>query len=112
MVLSVIIIEIFKQTLGIFDDSIYTTMSVFSMTLAGVVSLFFTCRPFNKYRAIMFSGSIIVILGVIIFSLISGLGILQLVSMMPFGLYWHHILIILLIVALDVPLLFILQNNL
>ncbi len=110
MVLSVIIVEIFKQSIGLFDEAVYTTMSVCSMTLAGTVSLLFTCKPFNKYRAIMFSASLLAILSVILFALTSGLGMLGLVKMIPFGIYWHHLLIVILIVMLDFPLLSLLQK--
>lgn len=106
MALSVFVIEIIKLNFGMFPDQIYTTMSVIALTLAGCISLFYTCKPFNKFRLILFTGTIFVVLLIIIIHLL-GVGILPpeyLTPMIPLSKYWHHLLIVLGLVLIDIPL--------
>ncbi|MBO7345709.1 MAG: HAD-IC family P-type ATPase, partial [Clostridia bacterium] len=94
MLLSVIIIEILKNNLGIFDESVYTTMSVFALTYAGIVNLFATCRPLNRYRTLLFFASTACVTAIVLFAIIFGIPMLSFTQMLPLTEYWHHILIV------------------
>ena len=114
MTISVLIIEIVKITVGTFpqnDYEIYKTMQVFALTLAGLINLLITCRPFNRYRTILFASSTLIVLSVIILSMFGIVPILNgiFACMIPFKMYWHHILLLIGIVIIDVPLLIMLQ---
>jgi cation-transporting ATPase E len=110
MLLSVIIVEIFKIHVHQFSVETYTTMSVYALTCAGLVSLYTTCYPLNKYRALLFFSCVFVISIVIIFSIIFGFKTLNLVRMLPMKEYWHHLLIVTSIILLDIPLSELLQK--
>lgn len=112
MTISVVIIEILKKTLGLFPENVYTTMSVYALTLAGCINLFITCKPFNKYRALLFGCAIFCVLAITTLTIF---GLIPLFSetifpMIPLSKYWHHLLIVLGIVLIDVPLLIGLQK--
>ena len=110
MLLSVLIVEIFKVHIGGFDNNIYTTMSVYALTCAGFVSLYTTCYPLNKYRALLFFVCLFVVVIVIIFSIIFGFKTLELSQMIPMKVYWHHHLIVICIILLNIPLSSLLQK--
>ncbi len=110
MLLSVIIIELIKNTLGLFDTSVYTTMSVFALTYAGIVNLFATCRPLNKYRALLFFGSTACVTAIVLFTIIFGIPMLEFTKMLPLAEFWHHHLIVIAIILLDLPLSLLLQK--
>jgi len=111
MILSVIIVEIFRITVGCFPGEIYDTMGIYALTFAGVINLFTTCYPLNKFRATIFFSHVIIILVITILSL-SGIlnSLLSLSVMLPLSTYWHHLLIVLSIVLLDIPLSWLLQK--
>lgn len=111
MILSVLIIEIFRMTLGTFSDEVYNTMGIYVLTYAGVINLFITCKPLNKYRSVVFFTNLIIILLITAVSLIGGFeNVLSLISMMPLSTYWHHLLIVLGVILIDIPLAFIFQK--
>ena len=110
MLLNVIIIEIIKNALGIFDNSVYTTMSVFALTYAGLINLFTTCKPLNKYRALLFFISTACVSAIVLFAIIFGLPALEFVKMIPIKEFWHHHLIVISIILLDIPLSLVFQN--
>ncbi len=111
MILSVLIIEIFRMTLGTFSDEVYNTMGIYVLTYAGVINLFITCKPLNKYRSVVFFTNLIIILLITAVSLIGGFeNVLSLISMMPLSTYWHHLLIVLGVIIIDIPLAFIFQK--
>lgn len=101
MFLSVITIYIFRFSLNTFNEDIYNTMSIFALTLAGLVSLFNICRPLNKLRTLLFASSSIIVIGVILIAIISGFEVLGLNCMLPLSKYWHHLLIIITLLILD-----------
>lgn len=106
--LSVLIVEIIKLTVGVFPDYIYTTMSVVALTLAGCISLFSACKPFNKFRTILYIGNVLIVL-IVILTHLFGAGILSaeyIAPMIPLNTYWHHWLIMFGIFLLDIPLFF------
>ncbi len=110
MLLSVINVEIFKIYVAQFSAETYTTMSVYALTCAGLVSLYTTCYPLNKYRSLLFFSCVFIIVIVIIFSIIFGFKTLNLVRMLPMKEYWHHHLIVLSIILFDIPLSSLLQK--
>jgi cation-transporting ATPase E len=115
MTISVVIIEILKKTVGLFPENdyiVYTTMSVYALTFAGCVNLFTTCKPFNKYRALLFGCAIFCVLAITVLTIF---GLIPLFSetifpMIPLSKYWHHLLIVFGIVIIDIPLLIGLQK--
>lgn len=109
MLISVLIIEVFKKCLGLFGDEVYTTMQVFTILCAGVINLMYVCRPFNLLRAVLFSSSAILVLLVICISMFVGLDFFGFSLMMPLSEYWHHVLIVASVILLDIPLSILLQ---
>ena len=109
MVISVAIIEIIKKTVGTFDDSVYTTMQVYTILLAGIINLYLVCRPLNKYRVILFTIATAVTLVVIVLGIFNGFGFFMYEAMMPLSTYWHHILIVVGVTILDIPLAILLR---
>ena len=109
MLISVLIIEIFKKSLGIFGDDVYTTMQVFTILCAGLINLLYVCRPFNLLRAVLFSTATILVLLIIGISMFIGLDFFGFKVMSPVSEYWHHILIVVSIILLDIPLSLLLQ---
>ena len=110
MVISVVIIEILKNVLGTFDSEVYTTMQVYTILLSGLINLFFVCRPFTKYRLILFSVSATIIVAIILIAAFIGLSFFNFNAMMPLSTYWHHLLIVLGVCAIDFPLAILLQT--
>ena len=108
MFISVIIIEILEHFLlykvkpPIYNLEIYTALKVFSFTLAGAINLFLTCRPFTKYRAVLFSVSFTILLAAMTFLAFNGLGE-ELVPILPNDTYWH-LLIIFAIFTIQIPI--------
>ena len=109
MVISVVIIEILKNTLKIFGNDIYTTMQVFTIFLSGLINLLFVCRPFTKYRLILFTASATIVVGIVLYSAFIGLPFLNFTAMTPVAEYWHHLIIVALITIIDIPLAILLQ---
>lgn len=109
MVLSVSIVEIFQASLNYFEPEVYTTMSVFVLTFSGVINLFMICKPLNLYRTILFSINFAVVFAVFVITIFNGFPILEYVKMTPFSVYWHHLLIVVSIILLDVPLAYLFQ---
>lgn len=111
MIISVLIIEIFRLTLHLFPDDVYTTMSVYALTFAGVINLYLTCKPLNKFRSAVFFGNLVIIL-IISFLSLNGLltSLISLSPLIPLEEYWHHILIVVAVIELDILLSMILQK--
>lgn len=112
MIINVIIIEFCRVYINAFPSDVYTTMSVYVLTYAGLINLFIACRPFNKFRSVVFILSAILVLIVTAISLTGTFeSILSLTPMLPVIDYWHHLLIVLTIVLIDIPLAFLLQKG-
>lgn len=108
MTLSVLLIEILKLTANFLvkDNLVFTTMAVYVLTFAGCISLFATCKPFNKYRIILFCANIFVILSIVLLS-IFGVGPLpkdNIAPMIPLSTYWPNLLTVLIVFLIDIPL--------
>lgn len=107
MLISVLIIEIAKPfliTLYGFDNKIYQAMQIHVMNFAGVITLFRICKPFNTFRGVLFSVVFVVLTGISVYTLAQGMSILNMVAITPFKDYWHHILIMVTIIIMDIPL--------
>ena len=105
MVINVVLIEIAKKSIGMFDDGVYTTMSVFAFTFAGLVSLWNICKPLNTYRAFLFYTDLVVI-GIISALIISsGASFFEMSKLSPISEYWHHLLIVVSVILLDISIL-------
>ncbi len=104
MVINVVIVEIVGATLNTFDESVYTTMSVFALTFAGLISLFSICQPLNLYRTLLFTVNFAVVFGVFAVTVFNGFEMLEYVKLTPLSTYWHHLLILIGIIVVDVPL--------
>ena len=105
MVLNVILIEVAKKILGMFPDDVYTTMSVFAFTYAGLISLWNICKPLNTYRSFLFFSVFVVILTISALIISNGSTLLDLAKLSPLSEYWHHLLIILTVILLDTSIL-------
>ena len=111
MIFSVLIVEIFRMTVGTFDGQVYDTMGIYALTFAGVINLFVTCYPLNKFRSIVFFSHVFIILVITTLALSGVLtSLLSLTVMLPIAKYWHHLLIVLCIVLLDIPISWLLQK--
>lgn len=111
MVLSVIIIEIIKKTTGVYDDLFYNTLSVYALTLTGCINLFFTCKPFNKYRFVLLITALFFVMLTIILTMFGLIPIFQstFYVMLPMSKYWGYILLVLGIVTIQIPILILLK---
>lgn len=115
MVISVVIVEILKQTVLInmsgYTEEICATMSAIILTFSGMVSLFFICLPLNKYRAALFFPLLVVMLLITAYAIMYGLpGALELYSMWPIKDYWLGLLIMVAIIVMDIPMFIILKE--
>lgn len=110
MVISVAIIEIFKKTLGTMPEEIYTTLQVFALTFAGLISLIMICKPLNKLRTVLVSFSSVVLIAVALFTVFNGFNALNLAKLSPIKDYWRHLLLLVIIIIVDFPLLKFLQR--
>lgn len=114
MIFNVIVIEILKKSWGYFDENIYTNMQVFSVLIAGVINLLLVCKPLNKYRAILFASSALLVCLVIIFAIFNVVPFVNkffvYTAMMPFTTFWHHIAIVFGLAIIDIPLAILLQK--
>ena len=105
MVLSVFVVEIFRMTTPNANKEIFDTMGIYVLTFAGLINLYITCKPLNKYRSFVFISNALL---VVIISAIAFTGVLEniisLVSLLPFKDNLANILIILLITLANIPL--------
>lgn len=107
MLLNVVFIEIFRLTLGTFSRNVYITMEVYAFSSAGLICLYNICKPINKFRGILFSASLICMLIIMLFLIVKGITGREdfiLVPLSDIRTYWHHILIIINIILLDLPI--------
>ena len=107
MIISVLAVEILFSTVANSNPelkNIYTTMGIFVLTYAGLINLFKTCYPLNKFRSFIFFTSFTVILGISIYSIIFGLDLFMLYKFTPIEKYVRELLIVLIITIIDIPL--------
>ncbi len=97
MIFSFAVVEFLKYTVGTFPDDIYSTISIYAITFAGLINLYHICKPLNKYRAVLFSTTLVVMIGVAIYGFIYGLPML---TLSPLS-HWALPLIVIGIILLD-----------
>lgn len=112
MVLSVFIVELFRMTnLSPETKELYDTMGIFVLTFAGVINLFIACKPFNKYRLIVFVVNVAFIILISIIATTTDFGaFISITKLTPLSKYYQNLLIIILIVLADIPISLILQK--
>ena len=110
MVLSVGMVELFKQIYGGFDDGLYQTLSVYALTFSGLINLMFICYPFNKFRVVLFSACATVLLVIFGFTVFYGLPFLGFTIISPLAEYYLPLLVFLGIVIINIPLAYLLQR--
>ena len=111
MVLSVFIIELFRMPNPALNKEIFDTMGIFVLTYAGLINLFITCKPLNKYRSLVFFSSLIVIIIISVLAITTNLGsYITLAKMIPFNKYYVQLLTIALVILADIPIAFVFQR--
>lgn len=111
MILSVLVIEIHRLTIGTYSSDMYSTLGIYVLTFAGLINLFITCMPLNVYRSIIFFGNLLVVLAFTLISMTGAVGgFLSLLPLVPLGEHLSHLLIILAIIIIDIPLALVLQK--
>ena len=111
MVMSVMLIQFLKNGLTEpFGSTIYSTMSVYTLNLAGLTCLYFVCKPLNGYRAIVYLSSFGIVIGQCLYSIFYGFPLLELVSMAPISEYWHHLIYMACVVSIEVPFYLIIEK--
>lgn len=107
MIFSVMLVELARIFIHAYPPElmIYETMGIYVLTYAGVINLYMACKPFNKYRVILFISNLLIILLITLLSLNGTINeLLSLTVLLPIMDYWHHFLIIVAIILLDMPL--------
>ncbi len=111
MIVSVFIVELFRMPNPSLNKEIYDTMGIYVLTYAGVINLFITCKPLNKYRFVVFFANLFVILLITALAMTTNLGgYISLAKLLPLGKYYIELIIISLIVLADIPIALILQK--
>lgn len=112
MAMSVGIIELFKVAIGTgtYSDALYQTLSVYALTFSGLVNLIVICRPFNKYRAVLFAASAAIVIGIFAINVFYGIEILGFVKMSPLSEYFVPLIVLFGIIVIDLPLSVLLQK--
>ncbi len=113
MFFGVIIIEIIKIKDGTTPE-LYTNIQVYSILLAGIINLFFACRPLKSINRIVFLASAISVFGIIILSTFNVLPFFNnfflYLPMLPIGEHLGKILTVLIIFVIDIPVSILLQK--
>lgn len=105
MILSVLVIEIHRLTIGSYSPEMYSTLGIYVLTFAGLINLFITCKPLNTYRSIIFFSNLVIVLAFTLISMTGAVGgFLSLMPLVPLKDHLAHLLIILAIIIVDIPL--------
>ncbi len=113
MILSIIIIEFCRVNINYYPPElkIYETMGIIAITYAGAINLYNICKPLNKFRALIIIPCLLLVVLVTVISTTTSLGSLfSLSQMTPLNLYWHHVLIVLAIILINLPLRIVLHK--
>ncbi len=111
MIFNVLMVYLFKIIINPnISSELYSTMNVYALTFAGVVSLYFVCRPLNKYRAVLFFTNLICILSITIYANVVGFELLALVKTLPLSVNYDKYLFILALIIVDIPALYYLKK--
>jgi hypothetical protein len=69
MLIGAMIVEVIKVLTPNANVELYTSMQVYIILGIGVINLFLVCRPFNKYKTLLFTLSAVLVVGIIISSI-------------------------------------------
>lgn len=97
----VAIISLFDTTT---DKDTFCTMAVLALTFAGLVNLFNICRPFNRFRIILFSVISLLLTAILVITIFCGMNFIGLTKLSPSNGHMYHILELLAIIILDFPI--------
>lgn len=104
MIINVLVIEILKLIFYNFPEQVFVTLSVSSITLAGLINLFIISRPLNKYRTILFLSSASIVVSVLTYSVFEGMPLLDLTKLAAFKPLPNPMIILVLISLLNIPI--------
>ncbi len=88
----------------------YTSMGIYALTCSGVVNLFFICKPFNRYRTVLFFVCSLGVLIVCIIGMFFGLNVLSLAPIGSISTNWDKLILIVALIVINVPLYLILTK--
>lgn len=109
MILNVLAVSFFGD-IAISQE--YKTCAIVLITFSGLLSLFNICRPFNKFRSILF----FTVFGIVFISILALLmnnvvsSLFDLASMYPFIKHWKELLLIGILIVINLPLYLFLQK--
>ena len=69
MLIGAMVVEVIKILTPNANLELYTSMQVYIILGIGVINLFFVCKPFNKYKTLLFTLSAVLVIGIIISSI-------------------------------------------
>ena len=100
--------------IGLFDTTtdheIFCTMAILALTFAGLVNLFNICRPFNRFRTILFSIISALLIILLCITICCGMEFIGLTKLSPSEGHLYHLLELFVIIAMDFPLSIILNK--
>ena len=92
------------------DHEIFCTMAILALTFAGLVNLFNICRPFNRFRTILFSIISALLIILLCITICCGMEFIGLTKLSPSEGHLYHLLELFAIIAMDFPLSIILNK--
>lgn len=92
------------------DHEVFCTMAILALTFAGLVNLFNICRPFNRFRTILFSIISALLLILLCITICCGMEFIGLTKLSPSEGHLYHLLELFAIIAMDFPLSIILNK--
>lgn len=92
------------------DHEIFCTMAILALTFAGLVNLFNICRPFNRFRTILFSIISALLIILLCITICCGMEFIGLTKLSPSEGHLYHLLELFVIIAMDFPLSIILNK--
>ncbi|MBE7062009.1 MAG: HAD family hydrolase [Clostridiales bacterium] len=114
MIASVLTIEVIKILFGRFYDSTYTNIQIYAVLVAGLINLFYVCRPFTEISKKVFVVTATFVLGVIILALFDLVPLINNFFMynaiIPLDDYWYLLLIFFGVSVVNIPLSLLLQK--
>lgn len=92
------------------DHEVFCTMAILALTFAGLVNLFNICRPFNRFRTILFSIISVLLIILLCITICCGMEFIGLTKLSPSEGHLYHLLELFAIIAMDFPLSIILNK--
>lgn len=92
------------------DHKVFCTMAILALTFAGLVNLFNICRPFNRFRTILFSIISALLIILLCITICCGMEFIGLTKLSPSEGHLYHLLELFAIIAMDFPLSIILNK--